>query len=208
MPACICCCFHKVAVALPYYCNSVWSVTPAARWSNSVLSTILSPTRLAQQSTTALFWEVSLSLHLHSQTLCLSLPLLSDSPVLREVGLSHHLILSPCSLSYLSSLRAHLLVPPAFSEAGSVFHSTPMVNVWLQFPFYDFQFCLGGFNMPRSCSVLCLQGEVRRVMCSACWSPVGSAGYARSFESRWWRELAWFFSQGRHLLGLCSIQQV
>jgi hypothetical protein len=138
------CCFHKVAAELPYHCNSVWSVLPPARWSNSVLSTTLSPARLAQQSSTALFWEVGLSPHLHSQPLCFNPPLLSDSPALWEVGLSHHLVLSPCSLSYLSSLTAHLLVPLAFSEAGSVFHSTPTVSVWLKFPFYAFQFCWWG----------------------------------------------------------------
>jgi hypothetical protein len=108
----------------------------------------LSPTRLAQQSTTALFWEVGLSPHLHLKSLCLSPPLLNDSPGLWEVGLSYNLVLSPCSLSYLTSLTAHLLVLPAFSEAGSVFHSTPTVSVWLQFPFYAFQFCLGGLICP------------------------------------------------------------
>jgi hypothetical protein len=94
---------------------------------------------------------------LHSQPLCLSPPLFGDSPAIWKVGLSHHLVLSSCSLSYLSSLRAHLLVPPIFSEAGSVFHSTSTVSVWLQLPFYAFQFCLGGIQFAQG--LLCLMSS-------------------------------------------------
>jgi hypothetical protein len=124
----ICCCFHKAEAALPYHCNSVWSVPPPASWCNSVLSNT-SSTRLPQQSTMALFQEVGLLPHLHSQPFCLTPPLLSDNSDPLGICLSPHLVLSLCSLSHLSSLRVLLLAPPPFSEAGSAFHPTPTVSV-------------------------------------------------------------------------------
>jgi hypothetical protein len=41
---------------LPYSCNSGWSVSPSARWGNSVLCCVLSPMSLAQCSATPLLF--------------------------------------------------------------------------------------------------------------------------------------------------------
>jgi hypothetical protein len=59
----VCCCLCQAAAMLPYSCNSVWSAPLLARWGSSVLSTVLSPSRLAQPSTTVPLWEVGLSPH-------------------------------------------------------------------------------------------------------------------------------------------------
>jgi hypothetical protein len=61
------CCFCHVADVLLYSCKYGWSVPPQARWGNSVLSTTLNPTRLAQQSIMAPLLEVGLSSHPHYQ---------------------------------------------------------------------------------------------------------------------------------------------
>jgi hypothetical protein len=65
---------------LQYSCNSVWSASSPARRGNSVLSTAISPMRLAQWFTTPTLgdWLVA---PICSQSRCLALPLLVDSLV-------------------------------------------------------------------------------------------------------------------------------
>jgi hypothetical protein len=78
------CCFCQVPVILPSSCNSGLSALPQKRWSNSVLSTALSPVRLAQWSTMALLWEVCLLPHPCSQPLLHFLPFLNEGSAPRS----------------------------------------------------------------------------------------------------------------------------
>jgi hypothetical protein len=86
----ICCCFY---LASPYYCNSVWSAPPLARWGSSALSTTLSPIRLALGSTMACFGRLS----------CHPTP-----------------TLSLCCFSNLHSLRVQLLAHPVLWSRFSI----------------------------------------------------------------------------------------
>jgi hypothetical protein len=73
------CCFHLVATVLPFYCSSVWSVPPPARWGNSVFHAAFCSRDQLQDPPSPLLWEVDLSPHPHSQPLCFSQPLLGAS---------------------------------------------------------------------------------------------------------------------------------
>jgi hypothetical protein len=89
-----CCCLLQMAAVLPYYCNSIWSVPPPARWGHSVLSTTVSPTRLAQESPTFPLWDVGLSPQSHCQPLGFTMPLLTGSSAPLGGWLSTPLLLS------------------------------------------------------------------------------------------------------------------
>jgi hypothetical protein len=143
-----CCCFYKVAAALPYHCNCVWSVPPTARWCNSVLNTALIPTRLAKQYTMALLWEVGLSPHLHSQPLYLTPSLLSDSSAplgswfLTPAGLRTSL----CSLFHLS-LWEFISLPHPFLRGRISIPPHPHSQCLITNPFLCFSVLFGGSSI-------------------------------------------------------------
>jgi hypothetical protein len=140
-------CFCQAVAALPYCCNSSWLAPPQAKWGNSVLSTTLNSTGLAQGFTKPCFGRLACC-----RTLALCL----------------------CSLPHLPFLRVLLLAPPSFSEVGSVIHLTPTDSGTLQVTVYASQFCSGwGFNLPRDCTVLFSQAVGGEVTCGVCCSPVG-----------------------------------
>jgi hypothetical protein len=85
----ICCCYLHVPAALPYFCKSVWSACPPARWNNSILSTALSSMRLTQPFSKLLLWEVNLSLHSHFQPLFSESSAPCSTPVLRSDSAFH-----------------------------------------------------------------------------------------------------------------------
>jgi hypothetical protein len=101
-----------IALMLQCY-NSVWSAPPPARWSNSVFSIALSPTRLAQRSA---------------------------YPHLGKLACHPSPTLSSCSSPFFLSLRVWFLAPLPFSKIGLVFHPTPTLSCRLQVTLYVFQF--------------------------------------------------------------------
>jgi hypothetical protein len=144
-----CCCFHQVAAALPYSCNSAWLLPLPALWGNSVLNTALCPTRPALGSTT-----------------CPTLgSWLIASPLLSAFVSFHSLRIQHWEFSSLPH--------PLGQVQCSIPTST--VGVSLQFAVYVFFVWLGGFSLHRGCTGLCSLGVGKGVEHGAWNPPVHSA---------------------------------
>jgi hypothetical protein len=180
----ICCCFCQVAAALTYCFNSVLSELPLKRWDNSILSTALSAWTLAQGSTMALVWEVSLLLHSHSQPLCFAPPLLSATLATGRFACHPTPALSLCYLSCLHLLR--VLGPCTTALLQGRFSIPPPTLVSVLDCNYN---CLlmilsvlpgWSVSLLRECPGLCSLG-VDRGVALMCVEPVGSTGLCRQF---------------------------
>jgi hypothetical protein len=129
-----------------------------------------------------LLCKFGLLLHLCSQPLCLTPLLLTN--ILAPLG---GWLLAPPKLSVIVPCPAltcliRQLDPPPFSEAGSVFHSTPILMVnSIHCLCFSVLFGMGEgrFNLPRGCTGLCFWRICKRIDCTLCFSPMGSADLLR-----------------------------
>jgi hypothetical protein len=148
---------------LPYSCNYVVGDSPS-KVRQFVLNTALSHRRPPQESTTAQLWDIVLSSHPHSQTLCLASPLLGAS----LTPLGGWFVTEPCFqplLLFLPSFTDCLvLCLTPFTEAGSVSPQPPLSMLDLNSLFMLFSFVGGGgrFNLLRGCTGPCSRLGVGR----------------------------------------------
>jgi hypothetical protein len=143
------CCLYQATVALLYSCNCLWSAPLPARWGNSVLSTALILTKLAQTASTSPALRGWLIIPPPFSEFCLTSLLLSAS----SAALGGWLIAPPL-LSFSESLApcsTHSTLPPL-----------SVLDCNLLFMLFSFVW-RGRFTLPRGCAGLCSQQGGRGV---------------------------------------------
>jgi hypothetical protein len=150
------CCFHQVAAALSFSCNSVRSAPSQARWGNSVLNAVLYPIRSAPGSITCHALGGCLCPHLHSQLLYLSHPLLGARlPTLG--GLLVDLpILSVFVIHWEFGTESFAPYPSPIPQGRFSIPPSPLLSVLdYSLLFRLFSFVGWWFSLPRGCAELC-----------------------------------------------------